>query len=116
MFIAGAYLVLPAGFTQWSIVYDQKRGRVYFRTLQSPEIKSIDTKAFDYSCGTAVKMLDINVKGPGDVTAQFIDYTRRANRDLIDRSFKGTDFLKDVPAQERFDFAAYPETFKCTAP
>jgi choloylglycine hydrolase len=111
--------VAQKGFTQWSIVYDQKRGRVYFRTLQSPEIKSIDTKAFDYSCGASmqgVKMLDINVKGPGDVTAQFVDYTRRANRDLIDRSFNGTDFLKDIPAQERFGFAAYPETFKCTAP
>jgi penicillin V acylase-like amidase (Ntn superfamily) len=108
--------VAQKGFTQWSIVYDQKRGRVYFRTLQSPETKSIDTRVFDYSCGTAVKMLDINVKGPGDVTAQFVDYTRRANRELIDRSFNGTDFLKDVPARERFGFAAYPETFKCTAP
>jgi penicillin V acylase-like amidase (Ntn superfamily) len=108
--------VAQKGFTQWSIVYDQKRGRVYFRTLQSPEIKSIDTQLFDYSCGTSVKMLDINVKGPGDVTAQFVDYTRPANRDLIDRSFNGTDFLKDVSARERFGFAAYPETFKCTAP
>jgi penicillin V acylase-like amidase (Ntn superfamily) len=108
--------VAQKDFTQWSIVYDQKRGKVYFRTLQSPEIKSIDTQRFDYSCGTSVKMLDINVKGPGDVTAKFVDYTRRANRDLIDRSFNGTDFLKDVPTRERFGFAAYPESFKCTAP
>lgn len=108
--------VAQRDFTQWSIVYDQKRGKIYIRTLQSPEIKSIDTKAFDYSCGTAVKMLDINIKEPGDVTAKFVDYKRRANRELIDRSFNGTDFLKDIPAQVRFGFAAYPETFKCTAP
>jgi penicillin V acylase-like amidase (Ntn superfamily) len=111
--------VAQKGFTQWSIVYDQKRGKIYFRTLQSPEIKSIDTRAFDYSCGSSlqgVKMLDINVKEAGDVTAKFADYTRRANRDLIDRSFNGTDFLKAVPARERFVFAAYPESFKCTAP
>src|SRR6266576_663223 len=52
-------------FTQWSIVYDQKRGRIYFRTLQSPQIKSVDTKAFDYSCGATVKMFDINAKDSG---------------------------------------------------
>jgi len=108
--------VAQKGFTQWSIVYDQKRGRIHFRTLQSPEIKSIDTKSFDYSCGTPVKMLDINIKEAGDATAKFTDYTRRANRELIDRSFTGTDFLKDIPARERFGLAAYPETFKCTAP
>jgi penicillin V acylase-like amidase (Ntn superfamily) len=108
--------VAQKGFTQWSIVYDQKRGHVYFRTLQSPEIKLIDTRAFDYSCNTTVKMLDINIKEAGDVTAKFADYTRRANRDLIDRSFNGTDFLKDIPAVMRFGLAAYPESFKCTAP
>ena len=107
--------VAQKGFTQWSIVYDQKRGRVYFRTLRSPEIKSIDTRAFDYSCGTTVKMLDIDVKEAGDMTAKFADYTRRANRDLIDRSFNGTDFLKDIPARQRIGFATYFESFKCTA-
>jgi hypothetical protein len=53
-------------------------------------------KAFDYSCGTAVKMFDMNAKDDGDVTAKFTNYTRKANRDLIERSFSGTDFLKDV--------------------
>jgi choloylglycine hydrolase len=108
--------VAQKNYTQWSIVYDQKRGRIYFRTLQSPEIKSIDTRTFDYSCGTAVKMLDIDVKEPGDVTAKFTDYTRRANRDLINRSFNATDFLKSVPARERFGYATYFESFKCSTP
>jgi penicillin V acylase-like amidase (Ntn superfamily) len=99
--------------TQWSIVYDQKRGKIYFRTLQSPRIKMVDTKSFDYSCGTAVKMFDANSKESGDVTAKFTDYTRKANRDLIERSFNGTDFLKSIPAQARDFVAAYPERFTC---
>jgi choloylglycine hydrolase len=105
--------VAQKNWTQWSIVYDQKRGKIYFRTLQSPEIKSIDMKAFDYSCGTAVKMFDMNAKDDGDVTAKFTNYTRKANRDLIERSFSGTDFLKDVSAQLRNYVAAYPESFTC---
>lgn len=101
--------------TQWSIVYDQKRGKIYFRTLQSPTIKIVDAKAFDYACGTTVKMFDINAKDTGDVTAKFTGYTRKANRDLIERSFSGTPFLKDVPPMLRTYAAGYPEKFACSS-
>lgn len=99
--------------TQWSIVYDQKRGKIYFRSRQSREIKSIDIKSFDFACGSAVKIFDINSKTSGDVTAKFIDYTRTANRDLIERSFGGTDFLKGVSAKTKDYLAEYPENFAC---
>lgn len=99
--------------TQWSIVYDQKRGKIYFRSRQSSGIKSVDIKSFDFACGSKVKIFDINSKENGDVAAKFSDYTRAANRDLIERSFNGTDFLKNVPAKARDFYADYPETFTC---
>jgi len=102
-------------YTRWSIVYDQKRGKIYFRTLRSPQIKTIDIRGLNYSCGAPVKILDIDVKEPGDATSRFIDYTRKANRDLIERSFNGTNFLKDIPAGVRDFFAAYSERFPCTS-
>jgi len=107
--------VAQPGYTQWSIVYDQKRGKIYFRTLQSPQIKMIDTAAFDYSCASAVRMFDANSQEGGEVTLKFADYTRSANRSLIERSFGSTEFLKRVPAQERDAAASYPETFPCRA-
>ena len=107
--------VAQPGYTQWSIVYDQKRGKIYFRTLQSPQIKMIDTAAFDYTCASAVKMFDANSKESGEVTLKFAEYTRSANRSLIERSFEGTEFLKRVPAQEKDAAASYPETFPCRA-
>ena len=101
--------------TQWSIVYDQKRGRIYFRTRKRSELKSIDTTLLDYSCGTPVKVLDIDLKEAGDVTRQFKSYTREANRDLIERSFSGTPFLKNVPASSKDKLAEFPERFACAA-
>jgi penicillin V acylase-like amidase (Ntn superfamily) len=101
--------------TQWSIVYDQKRGKIHWRTLQSPQVKTINTKAFDYSCATAVRLFDMNANQSGDVTAKFADYTRKANRDLIERAFAGTDFLRDVPAPVKDSLASYPEQFGCSA-
>lgn len=107
--------VAQGSYTQWSIVYDQKRQKIHFRTRQAPQIKTIDAKAFDYSCGPAVKILDMNAKAEGDVTAKFTDYTRKANRDLIERSFNGTDMLRYLPDVVRDQLAASPEKFVCSA-
>ena len=99
--------------TQWSIVYDQKRAKIHFRSMQSQGVKSIDTKSFDYSCASAIKIFDVNSKESGDVTTKFADYTRQANRDLIGRSFSGTPFLKFVPASRLDEIAQFPENFVC---
>lgn len=101
--------------TQWSIVYDQKRGRVYFRTKKKPELKSIDTTTLDFACGTPVKVLDVDVKETGDVTRQFKVLARETNRNLIERAFNGTDFLKSVPDVARNYYAEFPERFGCAA-
>lgn len=101
--------------TQWSIVYDQTRGRIYFHTRKQSGLKSIDAKAFDYACGTPVKILDIDLKETGDVTRRFKDYSRDANRDLIERSFRGTPFLRSVPSTAKDKFASFPEQFACAA-
>jgi penicillin V acylase-like amidase (Ntn superfamily) len=101
--------------TQWSIVYDQRRGRVYWRTKKRSDLKSVDTTGLDYSCGTPVKVLDIDVKESGDVTRRFEPLTRQTNRDLIERSYGGTDFLKKVPSESRDRYAEFPERFVCAA-
>jgi hypothetical protein len=105
--------VAQKGSTQWSIVYDQKRGKIYFKTRKAPEIKMVDMSAFDYSCSAPVKMFDMNAEVSGNVSRRFAQYTRKANRDLIERAFSGTDFLRAVPAAEKDGFAAFPEKFTC---
>ncbi|PWT89123.1 MAG: hypothetical protein C5B55_11920, partial [Blastocatellia bacterium] len=35
--------------TQWSIVYDQLQRKIYFRTQENRQIRTIDTASFDYS-------------------------------------------------------------------
>ena len=101
--------------TQWSIVYDQRRGRIYWRTKKRDELKSVDTTGLDYSCGTSVKILDIDIKESGDVTKRFKPYNREANRELIERAFSGTEFLKHVPTSVKDRSAAFPEKFVCAA-
>lgn len=106
--------VAQKGYTQWNIVYDQQRGKIHFRSMKSPSVKTVDTKIFDYACGSSVKTFDINANESGDVTAKFADYKREANRDLLERSFGGTPFLKNVPAIAKDVLANYPENFACS--
>ena len=105
--------VAQSGSTQWSIVYDQARRVIRFRSRQQRSIKTIDTSKLDYRCESPVRYFDINAAGTGDVTPRFLDYTNHANRDLIERSFNGTPFLRSVPADLKDQAAGYPETFGC---
>lgn len=105
--------VAQKGYTQWSIVYDQQRGKIHFRTQKNSSIKTVDAKNVDYACGSPVKNFDVNSSESGDVTAKFADYKREANRDLLERSFNGTPFLKNVPAIAKDVLASYPENFGC---
>jgi penicillin V acylase-like amidase (Ntn superfamily) len=100
--------VASPDFSQWRIVYDVKNGRVYWRTRKNMETRWLTAGAFDYSPATPVKIFDMNAGG-GDVTEDFVDYSYEANRALIDASFAGTEFLKDVPEETREALARYPE-------
>jgi hypothetical protein len=48
--------------------------------------------------------------------SRFKDYSRTENRDLIERAFNGTDFLKNVPGRMRDLYADIPDKFSCAGP
>jgi choloylglycine hydrolase len=103
------------GYTQWSIVYDQKRMKVHFRTKDRPEIKTIDTHFFDYGCVSPVMTFDLNSTDSGDISPLFKPYTRTANRSLIERSYNGTDFLAKISGKDRDAASEFPERFTCAS-
>jgi hypothetical protein len=89
--------------------------KIHFRTKDRPSIKSIDTSSFDYGCTAPVMIRDMNGPETGDVSEMFEPYTRKANRDLIERSFNGTDFLSRMAARARDIYAEFPERFTCSS-
>ena len=109
--------VAQPGATQWSIVYDLKNLRAHFRTRDNPRVRHATLSAFDLSCATPAKMLDMNAPKQGgqagDVTAEFRDYARESNRALVEFSFRNTSFLAGVPAPYLDALAAFPESMPC---
>jgi penicillin V acylase-like amidase (Ntn superfamily) len=102
--------------TKWSIVYDIESRRVYFRTFANPQIRYFELNTFDFSCNTSVKVLDINAEGSGNITNNFIEYTRQLNRNLIGNAYKKTDFLAGVSDEVLDQIADYPESIICQNP
>jgi len=107
--------------TEWSIVYDIKNLRVYFRTFENKRIRYINVSSFDFSCKTPVKVLDIHEDLSGDVSSKFINYTYKINRELVgktSRSVLATFFpiKRNIDQQDKVldDIAKYPETTVCT--
>jgi penicillin V acylase-like amidase (Ntn superfamily) len=99
--------------TQWSIVYDVERQRIYFRTHESPSTKYINLGELDFSCSQPAQIIDIDLKAEGSVNAYWKPYTRAANLDLLDRTYAATSFLQNIPQSTKEAVASYPDRSRC---
>jgi choloylglycine hydrolase len=96
--------------TKWNIVYDIQNRRIHFRTSTNGRIRYIDLSSVDFSCGTPVKVLDINADIEGDVKGKFLDYTGEINRRLLEsvKLFYGiSEGFMDIMLR-------YPESTVCS--
>ena len=99
--------VAQGSLTQWSIIYDLQKFRVYFLTYTNRKKRYVDLKSFDFSCQSPVRMLDINAKVFGDVKNKLIGYSKMQNRDV-------TENLRYIYPDNLIDaLSQYPETTIC---
>jgi penicillin V acylase-like amidase (Ntn superfamily) len=87
---------LERGSTQWSYVIDVRERTVSFFTSQAGKRKHFAMDAFDYSCDTPVKVLDVHADLDGDVSAHFADYDTERNRQLVSAQVATLDRNGDV--------------------
>jgi len=80
---------LDFGTTKWSIVYDLKTMRMWFKTSVTPKMKWVDFAAFDYRCTPAPLAMDIHADAEGDVAGRFAPLTAEANRLAVQTAWKG---------------------------
>lgn len=84
--------------TQWQIAYDLENKTMVFRTRENPKLRRIDLAHCNFGSDKPIQVLDIKAPIEGDVVGEFRDYTREANRRLIERSMAATHFTRDLPA------------------
>ncbi|QDU57624.1 linear amide C-N hydrolase [Aeoliella mucimassa] len=98
--------------TQWQIVYDLSDKQIHFRTREHQQVRTVDLADCNFSPSTPTQVLDIDAKLKGNVIAEFKEYTREANRALIEFSVAKTPLLENIPRYLVNVAIAYPE-FNC---
>jgi len=92
----------------WSAVYDSVNKRIYFRSWNNDKIRWFDLDAFDFSCTTPVKVLDVGADLSGDVTNSFVDYTKEIDIAML-KAWYGI-----LSEAEIKDISSYPDSTVCT--
>jgi len=70
---------------EWSVVFDVRKRRVYFKTRVNPEIKSISMDQIDFSNNDPVQILNMDIGDGGDVVNEFHPYTNEEMREFIEQ-------------------------------
>ena len=99
--------------TRWSIIYDSNELVIYFKTFDNREIRFVKMGGLDFSCTTPAKVFDINTKTSGDVTGKFVDYTRKAHRNLVENAYDKTVYLPKFPPEFYDRLSRYPDSLSC---
>ena len=60
---------------EWSVLFDAVNKDVYFKTRVNPDIKRFSFDQIDFSNGSGVRILNMDIKKGGEVLGQFSPYT-----------------------------------------
>lgn len=75
--------VSQGDYTRWSIVYDISNRRVYFKTNEVREVRSVAFADLGFKCTNKPLAFNINQPSRGDVSKLFTDMTDALNRKII---------------------------------
>jgi hypothetical protein len=76
---------------QWSVVYDVRNGRVFFERARGGKRGYFDLQSIDFGADArSLVLADIDLDQGGDVSGQFVEYSRDIDRAII------TSFLRSL--------------------
>ena len=67
--------------SQWSIVFDTRKMKVFFKTLAHQEMRWVDLNEINPYCSAGIQMMEIQEPLSGDVLPFFYDYSHQDARD-----------------------------------
>jgi hypothetical protein len=102
------------GRTRWTLLFDLKKLRFYFKTDINSNVRYVDLKSFDFSCDTPVIMLDANADYSGNVHQYFTGYYSAINYELIKKMAEAHGPITGTVSEWYIENSArYPETTSC---
>ncbi len=98
-------------YTQWSVVYNIEKRKIWFRTVRSGNIKEMTLNDFDFPCNAPSLMLDVDTHEHGYVADKFQIYDRQMNKRVFSEAM--TDYGISVSAKDTEWLMDHFESFHC---
>lgn len=99
--------------TKWSIVYDISNKKIYFKTLDAPEIKTLLFSGFEFSCAQQPLAVDMNIAATGDVRKLFKPFNEDVNLKTIAESALLSSGEVNISKSSQQMMAAYAGLSTC---
>ncbi len=99
--------------TKWSIVYDIKNKKIYFKSNRFTSRKSLDFSRLQFACNTTPMSINLNQNLTGDIVAKLTTYSSKENEQLVRASIKATSAEIPVSDKDIEAYIKYPATVKC---
>ena len=106
--------VYQKDFTKWSIVYDLKNKKIYFRTSSYKNVKELTFNSFDFQCPTKSKVLNMNQPLTGNVDSYFTTFSDEINRKIMDQAVSESKDQVRITEKEIDSNIAYAAGIKCS--
>ncbi|HJR58924.1 MAG TPA: linear amide C-N hydrolase [Vicinamibacterales bacterium] len=101
--------------TRWSIVYDQTKRIIHFRTDVHRPLRYVAMDALSFSCTDGARLLDIDTRLEGDVSNTLKPYSTAGNLAFITRTYAASSVTRRTPGSQVAAIAAHPESATCAA-
>lgn len=100
-------------FTKWSIVYDLKNKKIYFKTASYPDTKSLSFSSFDFTCASGAKVIDMNQAMKGEIDKNFEPFSEKLNRTVMYRAADESKSQIQISEEARESNIAYANGITC---
>ena len=105
--------VAQGDHTKWSIVYDLTEKKIWFRTQECRQLKSISFAAFDFSCQFPSRYISMNGKERGDISQRLSKFSNRINQEILETAARESSSRVGISRSQISRILAYPGTIIC---
>jgi len=106
--------VAQGDFTKWSIVYDLKNRKIFFRTEKFADIKNLDFSDLSFDCTVTSKHADMNAPGSGPWSEKMVDFSAELNKKITELCFVQSASRISITEAEKTAIFAYPAQTHCS--
>ncbi len=105
--------VAQGNYTKWSIVYDITEKKNWYETQRFEQLRSVSFSAFDFSCTSPSKHIDINGSEQGDISSLFSEFSTLSNQKTLENAARQSSPEVALSRQQIGAILAYPTTIIC---